>query len=104
MDLVHVHCHQLHQHHPAEHRRVRFSNQPGWLTLANLSGVTPAGERDTITVQCNATGLADGDYDGAVRIASNDLDEPLTTVPVDLHVGVIATGFAMNPNSLNQTS
>jgi len=84
--------------------RVRFSNQPGWLTLANLSGVTPAGERDTITVQCNATGLADGDYDGVVRIASNDLDEPLTTVPVDLHVGVIATGFAMNPNSLNQSS
>jgi hypothetical protein len=87
-----------------DHLRVRFSSQPGWLTLAKLSGVTPAGARDTIPVNCNATGLADGDYDGVVRIASNDLDEPLTTVPVDLHVGVVAAGFAMDPNSINQSS
>jgi len=86
------------------HLRVRFSSAPGWLSLVRLSGVTAAGARDTIPVLFTAVGLADGDYDGAVRIASNDLDEPLTTVPVDLHVGVVAAGFDMNPNALNQAS
>jgi hypothetical protein len=53
-------------------------------------------------VTFNATGLADGDFTGALRIHNNDLDEPLTTVPCDLHVGVIAAEFNMDPNTLNR--
>jgi subtilisin family serine protease len=84
--------------------RVRFSSQPGWLTAAPLSGTTPAGERDTVLVHFDATGLADGDYEGALRIASNDLDEPLTLVPCYLHVGVAPAVFDLDPNSLNRSS
>ena len=84
--------------------RVRFSTQPGWLTVAPLSGVTPAGESDTLTVSFNAAGLADGDHVGSVRVTSNDLDEPLTVVPANLHVGVAAAKLRLNPGTLNQTS
>ena len=81
--------------------RVRFSSQPSWLSLSPASGVTAAGERDTIDVHFDATGLADGDYDGVLRILSNDLDEPQTAVPGDLHVGVMTTAFHFDPNTLN---
>ena len=84
--------------------RLRFSRQPGWLTLSPPSGVTGPGERDTVTVSFDATGLADGDYTGAVRIHSNDLDEPLTTIPADLHVGVLPGQLALDPNSLTRAS
>ena len=87
-----------------DHLRVRFSNQPGWLTLSPASGTTAAGSRDTVTVAFNATGLADGDYSGVVRVMSNDLDEPIVTVPADLHVGVAAATFDLDPGSLNQSS
>lgn len=88
----------------ANNLRVRMTNQPGWLTVSRTSGVTAAGERDTVLVSFDATGLADGDYTGSVRVASNDLDEPLVTVPADLHVGVALGAFDMDPNTLNKSS
>jgi len=85
--------------------RVRFSQAPSWITVAPASGTVAAGAPpDTVMVTCNAAGLADGDYVGQVRIASNDLDEALTTVPVNLHVGVASAGLDVNPNSLNRNS
>jgi hypothetical protein len=84
--------------------RVRITNRSGWLTLTPASGVTPAGETDTVTVSFDATGLANGDYDGVVRIASNDLDEPTLDVPARAHVGVVAAVFDMDPNALNRSS
>ena len=88
----------------ANNLRVRFSSQPGWLTASPADGVTPAGERDTVEVTFNATGLADGDYEGALTIASNDLDEPEVVVPCNLHVGVVATTFDVLPNTLYASS
>jgi len=84
--------------------RVRFSSQPGWLRVSPASGVTAAGETDTVTVTFDATGLADGDYTGSVRVHSNDLDEPLVTVPADLHVGVAQAQLGLDPNTLNRSS
>jgi hypothetical protein len=84
--------------------RVRITNQPGWLTVAPLSGTTPAGECDTLLVSFDATGLADGDYTGSIRISSNDLDEPLVTVPAELHVGVATATLDISPNTLNKSS
>jgi hypothetical protein len=80
--------------------RVRMSRLPGWLSVSPASGVTAAGETDTVLVTFDATGLADGDYSGSVRVASNDLDEPLVTVPADLHVGVAAAQFDLDPSTL----
>jgi len=84
--------------------RVRFSSRPGWLTVTPASGVTPAGQKDTLVVGFDATGLEDGDHSGVVRIASNDLDESTTFVPCDLHVGVATAAFDLDPNTLNRSS
>ncbi len=84
--------------------RVRLTNRPGWLTVSPPGGTTPAGERDTVLVTFDATGLADGDYSGLVRVASNDLDEPLVSVPADLHVGVVAAKVRIEPGVLNRAS
>ena len=84
--------------------RVRITNQPGWLTVSPASGVVPAGGEFALSVGFNATGLADGDYTGQIRISSNDLDEPLTLIPADLHVGVVVATVDVSPGSLNQNS
>ena len=82
--------------------RVRITNQPGWLTLSPESGTVAAGAPpETVQVSFNAAGLADGDYQGMVRIASNDLDEPLTEIPASLHVGVLPATLDMDPETFN---
>lgn len=84
--------------------RVRIARTPGWLAIAPTSGVTEAGKCDTVTVTYDATGLADGDYNGMVRIASNDLDEAVADVPADAHVGVLAAKLRIEPDVLNRAS
>jgi subtilisin family serine protease len=84
--------------------RVRFSRQAGWLTVTPASGVLPAGEETTLQVGFDATGLAEGDYDGVVRIQSNDLTDPVIDVNANLHIGVIAASVDVDPNSLNRSS
>ncbi len=81
--------------------RVRFSRAPEWMTLGTLAGTTPAGGADTVVVHFDATGLEDGDYSGTVHVASNDLDEPTTSVPVSLHVGVASAVLDITPGVLN---
>jgi hypothetical protein len=81
--------------------RVRITNQPGWLTIDPQSGTIAAhAPPETVSVSFNASGLADGDYQGLIRIASNDLDEPLTEVPASLHVGVQPATLYMDPSTL----
>ena len=84
--------------------RVRFSRQPGWLTVSPASGTIQAGEHADLAVTFSAQGLADGDYDGAVRIASNDLTDPTIDVPAHLHVGVAVAQFNLDPNNINRAS
>jgi hypothetical protein len=55
-------------------------------------------------VTFDATGLEDGDYEGLIRIMSNDLDEPTVDVPCYLHVGSIMASLDVDPNSLNPKS
>ncbi len=84
--------------------RVRFSNRPGWLTVSPPSGNVPAGGHVDLKVGFDATGLADGDYSGLLRIVSNDLTDPLLEVPCSMHVGVHTVSFTLDPNSLNRKS
>jgi len=84
--------------------RIRFSNAPGWLTVAPTSGTVPVGGHADLAVTFNATGLADGDYSGGVRIASNDLTNPTLEVPASMHVGVVQVAFDLDPGSLNRSS
>jgi len=87
-----------------ENLAIRFASKPAWLAVDPETGTIPAGECDTLTVAFDATGLADGDYEGMVRISSNDLDEPTVDVPVHLHVGVATAMLDINPNTLNKSS
>ena len=82
--------------------RIRFSQAPNWLTVAPGSGTIPAGGHADLAVTFQAQGLADGDYDGGVRIASNDLTDPTIDVPAHLHVGVMTAEFDLDPNSINR--
>jgi hypothetical protein len=84
--------------------RVRLTRQPGWLTVSPAAGVVPAGGELALAVAMDATGLADGDYPGVVRVKSNDLDEATKDVNVSLHVGYVTAGLELDPNALNRSS
>ena len=85
--------------------RIRFSKVPGWLTVSPASGSIPAGGHMDLAVGFSAQGLADGDYDGGVRIASNDITDPVIDVAALLHVGSIAlSSFSVDPGTLNRAS
>jgi hypothetical protein len=58
--------------------------------------VTPAGGSDSVTVEFDASGLADGDYDGLLEVRSNDPTTPTVTLPVALHVGVDSVALAVD--------
>jgi subtilisin family serine protease len=68
--------------------RVRLSHQDDWLGLDRTAGATAPGGADTLRVTFDARQYKDGDYAGEVRITSNDVEQPLLTVPCALHVGV----------------
>jgi hypothetical protein len=84
--------------------RVRFTRNPGWLSVGSPGGTTAAGAHTDLGVTFNATGLADGDYSGVVRLASNDLTDPVIDVPCTMHVGVAPAAFDIEPNTLSANS
>jgi len=57
-----------------------------WLIVTPENGSIPVGETMDLNVQIDATGLTEGDYKGYIDIDSNDLDEPILTVVVNLSV------------------
>ncbi|MGH7680364.1 MAG: S8 family serine peptidase [Candidatus Eiseniibacteriota bacterium] len=66
---------------------VRITAAPRWLSASPISGTLAPGQSQPVTVHFNATGLAEGGYDGAVRISSDDPDEPVVAVTAHLAVG-----------------
>ena len=70
-----------------------------WLTESPTEGSVPVGASQAISVTVDSTGLAPGLYRSAVRIKTNDPDNPRLLVPVTLVVpkyqqGVNAGGAA----------
>ncbi len=57
-----------------------------WLTAAPISGTVPAGTSVDINVHFDATNLLAGVYNANLDVTSNDPDEPIVTVPVQLTV------------------
>jgi len=80
--------------------RVRFTFEEDWLKLDRLSGSTPPGGVDTLRVTFDARGRRDGDYSGEVRIASNDVEDPMRVVPCALHVGLLAAPAEAQPGAV----
>jgi hypothetical protein len=85
--------------------------KPRWLRADPTSGTVLPGATTDVTVTFDATGLEAGDYQTVLHIGSNDPDEPVTLIPVQLHVGgrgrssvsamPLPTAFALRPNTPN---
>ncbi len=73
-----------------------------WLSEDLTGGTIPPGECSTITVTFDSTGLAPGDYAGALEITTDDPQTPYVTIPVSLTVLAPAdiTGVTYTPTNL----
>jgi hypothetical protein len=83
---------------------VRLSHQDDWLKLDRTAGSIPPGGTDTLHVLFDARQYKDGDYAGEVRIESNDVQNPLLTVPCAMHVGVLAEPAEAQPGAVGVVS
>ena len=59
---------------------------PSWLTLSSETGTLGGGLGTTLTLDFDATGLAEGDYEAFLCISSNDPENDLQFVPVMMTV------------------
>jgi thiol-disulfide isomerase/thioredoxin len=62
------------------------ANSTNWLSVQPPSGTTASLGADLINVNLNATGLAVGDYSGAITLTTNDQANPSFTINVTIHV------------------
>ncbi len=69
-----------------------------WISTSPSSGALAIGANEDVTVTLDGAGLAPGVHEGALCIASDDPDEPLTVVPVTLTIEdlIFADGFDIN--------
>lgn len=77
-----------------------------WLTIAPpTSGSAELGETDTVTLNFDSTGLAEGLHNAQVCVSSNDAETPLIGVPVSLLVGELPVPAAIEvtPTELEAT-
>ncbi|WP_289781760.1 S8 family serine peptidase [Ornithinimicrobium faecis] len=60
---------------------------PEWLTMEPMSGTVPAGQTQDVTVTIDSAGLSAGDIERTIAmLASNDPDQPTTSLPISLTV------------------
>lgn len=79
---------------------IRISRLPQWVSVAPSSGRVWSGGSMDLSVNFNSTGLLGGYFDANILLLSNDPDEPVTIVPVQLHV-IGAPDIAVSPTSLD---
>ncbi len=65
---------------------VEISRTPEWLSTIPEGGTIPAGESRNISVGFDSENLELGSYDGNLRLSSNDPDEGVIDIPVQLIV------------------
>ena len=61
-------------------------NGMDWLSLDAFHGIIGEGSTSELILSFDATGLDAGNYTANIRITSNDVDNPLVIIPVDLEV------------------
>ena len=75
-----------------------------WLSCDSYSGTVQAGYSQDIEVTFDATGLTPDTYTASLDITSNDPDEPVVNVPVDLTVtNPNPPDISVLPTSLSET-
>jgi len=79
---------------------VRLHAVPQWVTVSPAEGTIYAPGSQTLNATFDASGLLGGDYDGTIRILSNDPDEPEFDIPVALTV-IGAPDLAVDPTSID---
>ena len=74
-----------------------------WLGVSPPEGVVPAGESRTLSLQLDASSLAEGVHQGLVTIETNDLIAPRIEVPVSLTVGAaVPVGLRITPRTIER--
>ena len=68
-----------------------------WVSVDPASGMTPAAGASTADVTFDATGLSTGTYTGTLCVASNDIREPLVSVPLTMTVGTADFSLYLTP-------
>ncbi|MCA9950852.1 MAG: M4 family metallopeptidase [Anaerolineales bacterium] len=74
-----------------------------WATISPMNGTTAPAGTDPVTVTFDSTGLAVGTYTGKACIESNDPDEPLVEVDLELIVEE-ETAIALNGLDVGNSS
>ncbi len=65
---------------------VNFNEGSGWLSVAPAFGSVAVGESNTVYATFNATGLESGIYTATINFNSNDPNNPVVGIPVELIV------------------
>ncbi|HHE38846.1 MAG TPA: hypothetical protein ENL20_09780 [Candidatus Cloacimonetes bacterium] len=71
------------------HNELAVLFKKDWLSISPASGNVPGTSYNDISLTFDASGLPEGTYLKNLMINSNDPDEPLTIVPINLYVGTI---------------
>jgi len=64
----------------------------GWMSVYPLGGVIVPGSSVNVLVDVMTAGLEEGVYEGFINISTDDPDEPLVSVPVELTVYMCSPG------------
>ncbi len=84
---------------------VEFTNSeaiPEWLAVSPISGLISSNSADTLNVSFDMTGLSEGLYQKDIKIATNDPNNPIITVPVSISVGLSSEPiFSIDTNSID---
>jgi hypothetical protein len=90
----------------ADDPRSLLDEEIDWLSASPTDGIVPFGDSANVTISIDATGLANGTYNGEVIFNTNDPDNESVAVPVTLNVLVIPTPgtIDIDPDTLNLKS
>jgi len=80
-----------------------LSDDAGWLGENPTSG-SSTGERDTVDVSVDITGMSAGNYPANITITDPGADNSPWTVPVSLHIGSSTPQISFDPESLSFTA
>lgn len=67
---------------------VKLNPSGNWLSTSSISGTIAAGSSADLQVLINTQGLELGSYEGSISILSNDPDQPIVKIPVNLEVTI----------------
>jgi uncharacterized repeat protein (TIGR01451 family) len=80
-----------------------FPGNIPWLSVSPSSGTTTGPGADDVTVSFDSTGLSLGVYTGTLCVESNDISNPLVSVPVELAVTTLPPVIEVSPDALANT-